>query len=72
MSSLQTFLAGKNPYVIGNWSALKNTKTLSQQIDTGDLEKNSIYDNDIHFIDGNEYRIDVLDDGTAITYCAAP
>lgn len=73
-SSLKTFLAGKNPYkpVPGGYNTLANANsTLSQQIETGDLN-NSIYLNDIHWVEGNEYRVDVLDDGTAITYCVTP
>jgi hypothetical protein len=54
-SSLKTFLAGKNPY--NGWH-LKESKDLE--------DFPSCYSRDK---DGTWWYVDVLDDGTAITYC---
>ena len=58
-SSLKTFLAGKNPYGIG--PVLKNSEMLE--------DKAPGTHHDGCWADGHEYwNVDVLDDGTAITY----
>jgi hypothetical protein len=63
-SSLKTFLAGKNPYQDEPNGKLKNANFMSLVIDTGTREWT-----DDTWTDGNdEWGVDVLDDGTAITY----
>jgi hypothetical protein len=60
-SSLRTFLAGKNPLLI---SKLRNSITLGSAVDSN-LQNESIQE-----LGEDDWYVDVLDDGTAITYCA--
>jgi hypothetical protein len=59
-SSINTFLAGKNPYQ-SHGGKLRGSAWFNQRI----------ADNDKSTFDGENcfFFIDVLDDGTAITYC---
>jgi hypothetical protein len=59
-SSINTFLAGKNPYQARS-AKLKDSAWFNKRIE----------DNDKSTFDGENcfFFIDVLDDGTAITYC---
>jgi hypothetical protein len=66
-SSLETFLAGKNPYL--KWPhdyqcpRLVGTQTLHQL--APDVPTEELFQRK----DGEIWLIDVLDDGTAINYC---
>jgi hypothetical protein len=60
-SSLKTFLAGKNPLLI---SKLRNSITLVSAVDS------KLHDESIQELGEDDWYVDVLDDGTAITYCA--
>jgi hypothetical protein len=60
-SSLKTFLAGENKY---NGTKLKNSTWLCASIEP-------LLDVSDSWYDGELWSIDVLDDGTAITYCYA-
>ena len=62
-SSIKTFLKGKNPYD-PKTAKLKGSKFLSECI----VDGISIYDC-LTFADGHVWNIDVLDDGTCVTYC---
>jgi hypothetical protein len=68
-SSLKTFLAGKNPLVIdpAEQSKLVDSETLG--VVSG---FDRCGDNNTYYCDDGRWQIDVLDDGTAITYCATP
>ena len=59
-SSLKTFLTGKNPYIDQN-AKLKYSGWLNFETDAEPSDAYFIYDN-------KTWLIDVLDDGTAITY----
>ena len=69
-SSLKTFLAGKNPMI---FKPLKETMYYLREamplhdacLDIGKFGESSFYDTSTMGI----FCIDVLDDGTAITYC---
>ena len=63
-SSLETFLKGEIPYL---YQKIEDSKTLSTALGLGPGgDKNAQY----FLSDGNYWQTDVLDDGTAITYCA--
>jgi hypothetical protein len=67
-SSLKTFLAGKNERRLGS-STLHGALALEFCVE--DQDAYSTFWNPNGMID-YRWLIDVLDDGTAITYCAAP
>jgi len=60
-SSLKTFLAGKNPL---NILKLRNSITLATAVN------GSPYTDSTQELGEDDWYVDVLDDGTAITYCA--
>jgi hypothetical protein len=63
-SSLKTFLAGKNRQMILP-RKLKGSTTLGESVGFEECDFNNT-----HFVEDTSWYIDVLDDGTAITYCA--
>lgn len=63
-SSLKTFLAGKNSFGCwGNKAGLKNSESVKDPDTCGRVDHNS---------NGVVWYIDLLDDGTAVSYCPNP
>ena len=63
-SSLKTFLKGKNPYKpLGHTSLLFGSTSLFCSVD-----QNQGWTDSIFYTNNANFYIDVLDDGTAITY----
>lgn len=64
-SSLKTFLAGKNPLVNSEkFPCLKGADGLIHLVGFAACDFNST-----HYVGDDRWYVDVLDDGTAITYC---